>query len=391
MRGKIEVYKEYCAGCGLCHSAEAVQYDYKNGFFKPELQENNFGFCEGVCPASGNWLKKLDPKKKWGRYINASVTWSSDPQLRFSASSGGTITAISEYLLKKKLVGEIIHTCVSEKSQIKTEYTKSKSSEELRDKIGSRYTVSSPLIELLQCILPEKKYAVIGKPCDILALRRYLDTHPELNKSIIYLISFFCAGVPSENANRKLLDQLKTNERECKYLTYRGEGWPGFATATGNNGDKHSMSYNDSWGRILGRDINKFCRFCMDGIGEFADVSCGDAWYMEEDGTPDFNEHDGRNITFGRTSKGDELLKMCVKDGILISKTYDIDNLKRIQKYQYERRSLVYSRVLGMKLCGRRTPYYSLRTLRQFTHDLSEIQIMKGITGTIKRVISEKM
>ena len=226
---------------------------------------------------------------------------------------------------------------------------------------------------------------------DILVLRRYLEVHQELNKNIIYLISFFCAGVPSENANRKLLDHLRTNEQECRHLTYRGEGWPGFATAIDDNGNKHSMSYNDSWGKILGRDINKFCRFCMDGIGEFADISCGDAWYMEEDGTPDFNEHDGRNITFSRTKKGDELLKMCVKDGALIAESYEISNLKYIQKYQYERRSQVYSRVLGMKLCGRKTPYYSLRTLRKFTKDLNEIQILKGIAGTIKRVISGKM
>lgn len=249
----------------------------------------------------GNLWQKNTLYPQW----RECVTWSSDQQLRFSASSGGTITAISEYLLSKKLVDEIIHTCVSKQNQIKTEYTKSKRVEELRDKTGSRYTVSSPLIELLQCISPEKKYAVVGKPCDILVLRRYLEVHQELNKNIIYLISFFCAGVPSENANRKLLDHLKTNEQECRHLTYRGEGWPGFATAIDDNGNKHSMSYNDSWGKILGRDINKFCRFCMDGIGEFADISCGDAWYMEEDGTPDFNEHDGRNITFSRTKKGD--------------------------------------------------------------------------------------
>lgn len=29
MKEKVDVYKEYCAGCGLCHSAEAVQYEYQ--------------------------------------------------------------------------------------------------------------------------------------------------------------------------------------------------------------------------------------------------------------------------------------------------------------------------------------------------------------------------
>ena len=82
---------------------------------------------------------------------------------------------------------------------------------------------------------------------------------------------------------------------------------------------------------------------------------------------------------------------MCVKDGVLVSESYEINNLKSIQKYQYERRSQVYSRVLGMKLCGRKTPFYSLITLRKFTSGLNEIQILKGIAGTIKRVFSGKM
>jgi hypothetical protein len=82
---------------------------------------------------------------------------------------------------------------------------------------------------------------------------------------------------------------------------------------------------------------------------------------------------------------------MCVKDGVVVSETYDVANLKKIQKYQYERRSQTYSRVLGMKLCGRKTPYYSLKILRKFTYELKETQIIKEIAGTIKRVISGKM
>ena len=390
-KNKIELFKEYCSGCGLCHSAENVSCIYCNGFLRPSLENTNIDFCEKVCPASGKWLEDIDPNKRWGRFINVSLTWSSDEKLRFKASSGGTITAISEYLIKNKIVDEILHVGVSKFSQIKTEPTFSDNEEQLRKKTGSRYTASNPLIGLLQHISVNKKYAVIGKPCDILTLRKYLNEHNELNENIVYLISFFCAGIPSENANKKLLQELGTNEENCKNLIYRGNGWPGFATATSYNGDKKSMSYNDSWGTILGRDINRLCRFCMDGIGEFADIACGDAWYLNQDGSPDFNEHSGRNVTFSRTEKGEWLLNMCIKDGAIVSEPYDLSELAQIQKYQYTRRSQVYARVLGMRLCARKTPNYSLRTLRKFAGNASKIQIAKNVVGTVKRVFLGKM
>ena len=180
-KNKIELFKEYCSGCGLCHSAENVSCIYYNGFLRPSLENTNIDFCEKVCPASGKWLEDINPNKRWGRFINVSLTWSSDEKLRFKASSGGTITAISEYLIKNKIVDEILHVSVSKFSQIKTEPTFSDNEEQLRTKTGSRYTASNPLIGLLQHISVNKKYAVIGKPCDILTLRKYLNEHNELN------------------------------------------------------------------------------------------------------------------------------------------------------------------------------------------------------------------
>ena len=92
---------------------------------------------------------------------------------------------------------------------------------------------------------------------------------------------------------------------KIKSLRYRGDGWPGYATATQYDGKVFKMDYNTSWGQILGRDIMKMCRFCLDGIGEMADISCCDAWYLTNDNKPDFSEADGRNAVFCRSKLGD--------------------------------------------------------------------------------------
>ena len=48
---------------------------------------------------------------------------------------------------------------------------------------------------------------------------------------------------------------------------YRGDGWPGYATATRRDGSAERMSYNDSWGDILTRHVQFRCKICPDGVG----------------------------------------------------------------------------------------------------------------------------
>lgn len=50
------------------------------------------------------------------------------------------------------------------------------------------------------------------------------------------------------------------------------------------------MSYNESWGNILGKYLQKRCKICPDGIGEFADIVCADAWHGDKSGYPNFEE-----------------------------------------------------------------------------------------------------
>lgn len=111
---------------------------------------------------------------------------------------------------------------------------------------------------------------------------------PQLKETIPYLFSFFCMGLPSESAQIKLLKKLEC--KECKSLDYRGNGWPGFATAIDKDSKVHQITYDESWGEILGRDLMPVCKFCIDGIGEMADIACGDAWYLTSENTPDFSE-----------------------------------------------------------------------------------------------------
>lgn len=392
---KIQRYVEYCTGCGLCKSACGVSFQVdEKGYPVPLLGKEHKEFCKKVCPAGGAASAEMNAKQDWGDYKGVYLGWSTNEEIRQKASSGGVLTALCCCVLETRKVDGIIQTRVSNNSVYGTEVVISRNKEDVMKCMGSRYSISSPLSEIKQLVKEGEVYAFVGKPCDASALRMYLKEDRQLKEQIKYIFSFFCAGQPSVNAQKKLLSELGCkSENECTKLQYRGNGWPGYATAIDKDGKEYTMSYTDSWGKILGRDIRKICRFCLDGIGEFADIACGDAWYLDKDGKPDFSEADGRNIIIARTTEGEQLVHDALESGYIVAEDYvkDIGDLKEIQQYQYERKATMGSMVLAMALLGKRAPAYNRKVLREYARKVSVKKWIKKCLGTMKRVLNGKI
>lgn len=390
----FSIYEEYCTGCGLCCSVLGTKFVVDNkGFNYPIFDLSMKEFCSNVCPASGELLKEQQKSEVWGHSEACYLGYAVDDKIRKKASSGGVLTELCCFLLDAGVVDGIIQTKISDNSAIMTKTVISTTKEEVIDCSGSRYAESNPLMRILQQTEEGKKYVFIGKPCDVASLKQYMKTNHELKKRIIYLFSFFCMGVPSKTSNKKLLFRLNCNESTCESLSYRGNGWPGNATAVNVNGTRHSITYNESWGEILGRDLRKCCRFCMDGLGEAADVSCGDGWYLDNNNCPDFSEHAGRNIVFARTTQGNSLLLEAMKAGYINIELYTDyrKELKLTQYAQYQRKVLMAPMMCAMKLCGKKVPKYNFSVIVSYCKD-EKIHIMiKRFLGTIKRIIKKRI
>ena len=95
---------------------------------------------------------------------------------------------------------------------------------------------------------------------------------------------------------------------------YRGNGWPGRATATARDGRVAHMSYEESWGGYLSKEVQFRCKICPDAVGGVADIACADAWYGGETGYPTFEELDGRSLIMSRTARGQTVLDNAVAD-----------------------------------------------------------------------------
>ena len=382
---------EYCTGCGLCACQnKAVLRKDEKGFLYPESGDKEW--LKKVCPTMSFLESDRDINKIWGREEGVYLGWSTDPSLREKASSGGILTELASFLLDENKVDCVIHICKSADNPTKTEICYSYNREELEKRCGSRYAISHPLAELDKIDF-EKTYAFIGKPCDIVALKNFMKLNPILEKNILYTMSFFCMGLPSEKAQENLLLQLGCETNSCKDLQYRGNGWPGFTTAVDENGKNYKMDYDTSWGKILGRDLMPACRFCLDGIGEMADVACGDAWYLTDSGQADFSEHAGRNVIFARTKKGLELIRKAQEKQRIEMKEYNNyeNSLMKIQKSQYERRIAMRARVLALKIMRKPYPVYSHKILKKYASKLTKGKQLRICLGTCKRIIKGKI
>ena len=359
---------------------------HQGGTFREKAND----FLEKVCPVLGTQSRKLSKDDIWGEYLSVHATWSMDNDIRTKASSGGTLTALAIYLLEKRMVDGVIQVKASPMDPTKTIGCVSTSKDQVIDACGSRYAISSPWIGINELEDDGKSYVAIGKPCDIYALRNMKDNLGRY-KNIKYLLSFFCAGLPSDTANRMLIEKMGCNYNDLKTLSYRGNGWPGLATVVDKDGRKYEMSYNESWGGVLVRDVNPFCRICIDGIGESADIACGDGWYIK-DGKPDFGEHVGRNVTFIRTAKGKELFEGAIANHDICSVKWDaISDLKIIQKYQYLRRSTMQAKLIAFKLFLRQAPLYDRTVVRSYSTYSDLREKLDVFWGTIKRIIKRKI
>lgn len=383
----------YCTGCGLC-SNEGVEGGFnEKGFYRPfdEYDFNN-KFDKEICPYTSpdnNVLSYTKPLDIWGSLKECYLGWSNDEYIRHNASSGGILTSLSIYLIENKIVDGIIHIGISTKSQFKTEVTCSTTKADVLSKMGSRYTQSAPLLGIKKYLDNGGTYAFIGKPCDVIALRNYISKNGKYKNSIKYMFSFFCAGTPSIQANERLIKSLGTKEENVVSFTYRGNGWPGLTCAIDNKGNDHTMLYKEAWGGILGRDLQEVCRFCWDGTGESADISCGDAWYLTPDKKPDFTEGKGRNVIMVRNEKGSELLSNVMKAGIISAEDFmdNIEDLKYMQYSQHTRKATMLAKIIALKLCGKIPPAYSLSKVYPYSKLVPLKRNVRIFWGTLKRAL----
>lgn len=384
------INNQLCLGCGLC-SAISEKCEMRlnpHGFYEPLLTDINpqeEKLISNICPSINiTCNREHNNTSVWGNVILASNAWAVDENIRKSSSSGGVTSALAIYLLESHRVDAILHVGVCENDYLRNTLHISKTKEDVLKRNASRYApalVFDKIFEILD--KNDETYAFIGKPCDIAGIKNLISAYPKYKNRIKYFLSIFCAGMPSYNASIKAINTFGNTSKPIS-LQYRGNGWPGYFTVKFEDGTTSKMTYNESWGNILGKELGLRCKICPDGIGLLADISSGDSWNTK-DGYPDFAESDGRNFCFIRTKAGKELFESAIKDRYIIDEILNIDEVRNMQNYQYTRRHYVGWRIVAIQFLTRKI--LSFKNIGYIRMAL-RYNFLRGIReslGTIKR------
>lgn len=388
----------YCTGCGLCaglSTSGAVEMKMsRSGHFRPLVihregipdQEVIDQVCPGIHLDLGNTDAEVD--LLWGPLKMAATAHAVDPEVRHKGSSGGVISAIAIHLIESRTVDFVAQIAASETDPLANELQLSKSRGEILYAGGSRYGPSAPLATFNALLERGQRFALIGKPCDVAAIRQLARLDPRVNQLVKVMISFMCAGVPSQQGTHELLRELNIEREQVVAFRYRGEGWPGMARAVDRQGKAYEMDYGRSWGTILNKHLQFRCKICPDGTGEFADIVCADAWYGEN-GYPEFQERDGRSLVLARTERGAALLESVIKNDLVRVEGLDLQDLQTMQPYQAERKRFALSRLIGNWLRkGWGPKYRNLRVVECSIGGSLRSQVRNAV-GTYRRANSE--
>lgn len=392
----VEIIKnDLCLGCGLCEAisqGECKMRLNRKGFYEPETigtewDDKICNICPGITIQNRSQGKHLSI---WGNVLQVSNAWAADGNIRRQSSSGGVTSALAIYLLESQQVDGILHVGVQEGTYLYNKLYVSRDRNEVLKRNASRYApaeVFNRIIDIFEANRLET-FAFIGKPCDIAAMQNFIAAYPKYKHKVKYYLAIFCAGMPSYKATEKVLETFNKKEKP-QSLRYRGDGWPGYFTATYQDGTSSRMTYNDSWGKVLGRDLGFRCKICPDGIGLLADVASGDSWNTK-DGYPDFTEADGKNFCFIRTDKGLELFKEAEEKNYIVTERLDVNEIRYMQRYQYDRRHLVGWRIASVQFLTGSILHYNGLGFYQTALKGNMVRGIKDALGTTKRLIRLK-
>lgn len=399
--------RQLCLGCGACVYGQPDVLEMRNVVdhgLRPFIREGvsagddtsaALALCPGadlLAPARHERRGYPGLRQGWGVVLELWEGHAADPDVRFRGSSGGAATALAAWALRERGWSGVLHIKAREDRPYLNETTLSTTPSELLAATGSRYAPASPCDRLDLVEGADGPCVFIGKPCDVAAVSKARARSTALDTNLGLTIAIFCAGTPSTQATLEMLDAMGVDDlSQLRDVRYRGNGWPGEATAQSVDSSgrlaESRLSYEQSWGEILQRHRPWRCHICPDHTGEFADVAVGDPWYREiPEGEP------GRSLLLARTERGRQFIEGAIAAGAVVADRADPWVLEASQPNLLRARAATWGRVHASGALGAAVPRYrGFHLLRLWLRELGLFDKVRSLTGTARRVLRRRL
>lgn len=306
MKEKSVASHTSCYGCGVCSlvcAKGAISFTYnEDGFLHPVVAEDKCVDC-GLCLKVCAWASEEHPAQN-DYTIQCYAAYSNDEAHRQACSSGGIGYELARYAIKNvyAFCGVRYNTASGH-----AEHYLAENLEQLNASRGSKY-IQSHSYNAFSHLEKGKKYMVVGTPCQIDSLRRYLRLK-KLEEDFL-LVDFFCHGVPSDLMWQKYVAECGLKEATDVSWRDKRTGWHDswniiFKSQSGETSSL--MSKGDLFykfflrNRCLGKACYDDCKYKM--ASSAADIRIGDLW-----GTKYQSDEKGVSGVITFTEKGEQVL-----------------------------------------------------------------------------------
>ena len=254
--------------------------------------------------------------------MKAYLSYSTDNDIRYRASSGGFCKELMKFLIKNQIYDKVILTELGDGNLSLVSQTVITDNIEkiLSVKSNTIYGNTNPL-SVLNELNKNESYIFVGLPCHIKTVREY----SKKNDIKILTICLFCNHTPDYGYTKYILDKHNVKKNDVIHFEYRGSGWPGNTKIKTKNGES-MMNFPALWSRYNDHTPTplKKCKCCVDFISSEADICVGDAWVqriIEKDKL-------GTNIVIGMNEIGNDLIKKCYDNGHISIEDWNEDEFK---------------------------------------------------------------
>jgi len=273
-----EIYKK------IKENLPDIEKNSKKNFeiIKKALEENKNSYGKGV-------LDYNNPEKYIGNFKKMYIGYANNKDIREGAGSGGIISSILIYLLKKgEIDGALVskQTMIDGKIGVKTFIARN--AEEILDCRTSIY-MDFPIKKHLKDMLEFKgRIAIVALPCFLKTLKKLEKENAGLKEKIPYRISLFCSGNNTGKLIKKILSKNRIKLPEVERIIFRKGHWRGMTHLLMKDGSEKIISYMHNIGTY--RNLYYYslpkCFSCQDHFGFYSDISCGDFWLSEMKNNP---------------------------------------------------------------------------------------------------------
>lgn len=354
------VSRGICSGCGACAVVDKGIKVERDGYgvmqaALPADFDARASKASLVCPFSdessnedehGSMLwgdKEMASDPRVGHFLSLYAGRIEDHASITQSSSGGLTSWICAQLLNAGIVDGILHVAKKIQADSRAELYEFSISNDVGQLMSERksqyYSVSAS--DVLSRIRGDgRKYAFVGVPCFVKAIRNLQKVEPDFQAQIPVLVGLVCGHLKSSAFAELMAWQVGVNPRELRAVDFRVKDKERPASryafaATNDEGRTFSRTSSQLLGGNWGHATMQLtaCNYCDDIFAELADVSLGDAWIPRFE-----SDWQGTNVLVVRNAKIDEMLRAASDRKEIYLENMPIDELASSQDGNFRHR-----------------------------------------------------